>query len=85
MNTKFRLDPCYEIEVTSDGSFPAGPGAVNAHCKGMVGVALHHTRLALLGSDQPPTETVFAAFMKPNDVRALASSMLAAAQSARGL
>lgn len=87
MNTTFRIDPCYELEITSDGTLTTrDPLSCSAVHKGAIGVMLHHTDLfpprpngdPALDAATPVSTTKVAIFLKRNQARAIASALLSA-------
>lgn len=86
MNTKFKIDGCYELEITSDGylrSVEQEPAASCAYSKGSIGIMLHYTPM-VLSVDEADAKTVTRAslFLKRNQARAIASALLSAVSEA---
>jgi hypothetical protein len=83
MNTTFRLDPCYELEITSDGTTHSKDGLSGGCSRGSIGVMVHYTPLVLAGDPQLVATTPIQITLRPNQVRAIASAMLSAVSEAR--
>ncbi len=49
MNSKFKIDGCYELEITSDGTLNEAGNQANARAfsKGNIGVMLHYTPMCV--------------------------------------
>jgi len=97
MNATFKIDGCYELEITSDGSLTTrDPYSASATQKGHVGVLLHYTPMVVAqfipNEDGSPanlptiapaeTRTRAAIFLKRNQARAIASALLNAVSEA---
>lgn len=83
MNTLFKIDGNYELEITSDGTLPHRNVAFAcASRKDCVGVSLHYSSLLPQIGDEPRSETKASFFLKRNQARAIASAILNAVSEA---
>lgn len=81
MNTKFKIDGCYELEIRSDGTI-GSYGNVQSFSRGNIGISLHCTGLPNLDEVATP-ETVAGLYLKRSQARAIASALLSAVSEAQ--